>query len=57
VRNVVAGFATAWNRHDMKAFGKLFAIQDTSIMSQCRSRTRQTFANAGHKADFDPMPK
>jgi hypothetical protein len=25
VRNVVAGFATAWNRHDMDAFGKLFA--------------------------------
>ena len=25
VRNVVAGFATAWNRHDLDAFGKLFA--------------------------------
>jgi uncharacterized protein (TIGR02246 family) len=25
VRNVVAGFATAWNHHDMDAFGKLFA--------------------------------
>lgn len=25
VRNVVAGFATSWNRHDMDAFGKLFA--------------------------------
>lgn len=25
VRNVVAAFATAWNRHDMDAFGKLFA--------------------------------
>jgi ketosteroid isomerase-like protein len=25
VRNVVAGFATTWNRHDMDAFGKLFA--------------------------------
>lgn len=25
VRNVVAGFATAWNNHDMDAFGKLFA--------------------------------
>ncbi|MGH9430699.1 MAG: SgcJ/EcaC family oxidoreductase [Terriglobia bacterium] len=25
VRKVVAGFATAWNRHDMDAFGKLFA--------------------------------
>lgn len=24
VRNVVAGFATAWNRHDMDGFGKLF---------------------------------
>lgn len=25
VRNVVAGFASAWNHHDMDAFGKLFA--------------------------------
>jgi len=25
VRNVVAGFATSWNRHDMDAFGKLFS--------------------------------
>jgi ketosteroid isomerase-like protein len=25
VRNVVAGFATAWNSHDMNSFGKLFA--------------------------------
>jgi ketosteroid isomerase-like protein len=25
VRKVVAGFATAWNRHDLDAFGKLFA--------------------------------
>jgi ketosteroid isomerase-like protein len=25
VRSVVAGFATAWNHHDMDAFGKLFA--------------------------------
>ena len=25
VRNAVAGFATSWNRHDMDAFGKLFA--------------------------------
>jgi ketosteroid isomerase-like protein len=25
VRNVVAGIATAWNNHDMDAFGKLFA--------------------------------
>ena len=25
VRNVVAGFATAWNIHDMTSFGKLFA--------------------------------
>lgn len=25
VRNVVAGFETSWNRHDMTAFGKLFA--------------------------------
>jgi ketosteroid isomerase-like protein len=25
VRNVVAGFAAAWNRHDLDAFGKLFA--------------------------------
>jgi ketosteroid isomerase-like protein len=25
VRNVVAGFATTWNRHDLDAFGKLFA--------------------------------
>ena len=26
VRNVVSQFATAWNHHDMDAFGKLFAI-------------------------------
>ncbi|HZC25176.1 MAG TPA: SgcJ/EcaC family oxidoreductase, partial [Candidatus Binatia bacterium] len=26
VRNVVAGFATAWNNHDMDSFGKLFAL-------------------------------
>jgi hypothetical protein len=25
VRKVVAGFATSWNRHDLDAFGKLFA--------------------------------
>jgi ketosteroid isomerase-like protein len=25
VRNVVAGFATSWNRHDLDTFGKLFA--------------------------------
>jgi hypothetical protein len=25
VRTVVAGFATTWNRHDLDAFGKLFA--------------------------------
>ena len=25
VRNVVAGFAASWNRHDLDAFGKLFA--------------------------------
>jgi hypothetical protein len=25
VRNVVAGFAATWNRHDLDAFGKLFA--------------------------------
>lgn len=25
VRSVIAGFATAWNRHDMENFGKLFA--------------------------------
>jgi Domain of unknown function (DUF4440) len=25
VRNVIDGFATAWNHHDMDAFGKLFA--------------------------------
>jgi hypothetical protein len=25
VHNVVAGFATTWNRHDLDAFGKLFA--------------------------------
>jgi ketosteroid isomerase-like protein len=25
VRNVVAGFATTWNHHDLDAFGKLFA--------------------------------
>lgn len=25
VKNVVLGFATAWNHHDMVAFGKLFA--------------------------------
>jgi ketosteroid isomerase-like protein len=25
VRNAVVGFATSWNRHDMDAFGKLFA--------------------------------
>jgi len=25
VRNAVAGFATSWNRHDMDAFGRLFA--------------------------------
>jgi ketosteroid isomerase-like protein len=25
VRNLVASFATAWNHHDMDAFGKLFA--------------------------------
>jgi ketosteroid isomerase-like protein len=25
VRNVVAGFATTWNRHDLDAFGNLFA--------------------------------
>ena len=25
VHNVVAGFATTWNRHDLEAFGKLFA--------------------------------
>lgn len=25
VRDVVAGFATAWNSHDMDSFGKLFA--------------------------------
>lgn len=25
VRNLVSGFATAWNDHDMDAFGKLFA--------------------------------
>src|SRR5271170_5188561 len=24
-RNVVAGFATTWNRHDLDAFGQLFA--------------------------------
>lgn len=26
LRNVVAGFVTAWNHHDMDAFGKLFAL-------------------------------
>jgi ketosteroid isomerase-like protein len=26
VRNVVAGFATTWNRHDLDAFGKLFTL-------------------------------
>lgn len=26
VRNVVAGFSKAWNKHDMDAFGKLFAV-------------------------------
>lgn len=26
VRNVVAGFVTAWNHHDMDQFGKLFAL-------------------------------
>ena len=25
VRNVVAAFATTWNRHDLDTFGKLFA--------------------------------
>src|SRR6202451_2408727 len=25
VRNLVAGFATSWNHHDLDAFGKLFA--------------------------------
>jgi Domain of unknown function (DUF4440) len=25
IRNLVAGFTTAWNNHDMDAFGKLFA--------------------------------
>jgi hypothetical protein len=25
VRSVVAAFAAAWNRHDLDAFGKLFA--------------------------------
>jgi ketosteroid isomerase-like protein len=25
VRKVIAGFATTWNRHDLDAFGKLFA--------------------------------
>jgi len=26
VRKVVTGFSAAWNRHDMEAFGKLFAV-------------------------------
>lgn len=32
VRNVVAGFATDWNHHDMDAFGKLFA-QDADFVN------------------------
>ena len=32
VRDAVAGFATTWNRHDMNAFGKLFA-QDADFVN------------------------
>jgi hypothetical protein len=32
VRDVVAGFATSWNRHDLDAFGKLFA-QDADFVN------------------------
>ena len=35
VRKVAAGFATAWNHHDLDAFGKLFA-PDADFVSVAR---------------------
>ena len=41
VRNVIDGFATAWNHHDMDAFGKLFATDaDFVNVAGARDGTR-----------------
>jgi Domain of unknown function (DUF4440) len=42
VRNVVAEFATTWNRHDLDAFGKLFAPDADFVKAGIWWRGRQS---------------
>jgi uncharacterized protein (TIGR02246 family) len=49
VRNLVASFATAWNHHDMDAFGKLFA-PDADFVNVAAIRWKGRQAIEAHHA-------
>ena len=56
VRNVVASFATNWNRHDMDAFGKLFAPDADFVNVQGRLDTGRQAIQAHHAYSHGVIP-
>jgi uncharacterized protein (TIGR02246 family) len=56
VRNVVASFATTWNRHDMDAFGKLFAQDADFVNVQGHLSTGRQSIQAQHAYSHGVIP-
>ena len=57
VRNVGAGFATTWNRHDMDAFGKLFALDADFVNVAGASWTGRQSIQAQHAYSHGTIPE
>lgn len=56
VRNVVAGFAATWNRHDLDAFGKLFAADADFVNVQGHMWTGRQSIQAQHAWSHGAIP-
>lgn len=56
VRNVVAGFAATWNRHDLDAFGKLFAPDADFVNVQGHFWTGRQSIQAQHAWSHGAIP-
>jgi ketosteroid isomerase-like protein len=56
VRNVVASFATTWNRHDLDAFGKLFAPDADFVNVQGRLLTGRQSIQVRHAYSHGVIP-
>ena len=56
VRTVIAGFATTWNRHDMNAFGKLFAPDAEFVNVAGDLRTGRQSIQAQHAYIHGAIP-